>query len=123
MTDPVSRAELKEFTSMVERELLRHRESIDALRASRYTPFFGTAGLFLVVTMAIGAHIKSINDDLSTVEIKLALAINDAMQYQRDADKEIARHIAVHRRDREAMDRLREFVKAEYGIVVKEKGE
>jgi hypothetical protein len=104
----------------LEAEMLRMKERTEEIAKGRYTPFFTTVGFFLVVMSMAWSNMRSIEHEIDGLDIEIALALNDAMQYRKDIHDAALDHSIIHRREREAIDRIREFINEKLNVVIKE---
>lgn len=117
--DNVTSRELSEFKTEVRDELLSLREAVDVLRSGKYLPFFGTATIFVFMAGALWSSVRSLEHEIDDINITMALSNEEIQESRAGFKEEYRRHIVTHRREREGVDRLRDFVKSQFGTVIR----
>ena len=108
-----------EDCSATKEDIRELRQEIDKLKSSKYLPFFGAMGLFVLIWGALWSSLRDLENDLHIAEVEIEVGNYEAIEFKGQRENNLIRHQTEHRRERERFDELVRFIQMETGVVVK----
>ena len=91
------------------------RKSVDDVKSGKYLPLYGSVSLFVVIATTLWGSIRVLETELDLVQVRVALVEQAFGEGKVARTASFERHVMEHRREREGMDRIRNFIETMYG--------
>jgi hypothetical protein len=113
---PITKAEFIALQQEMRNEAGKFRESIDQLKSTKHTPFFGALALFAVIWGALWSSMRDLENEVDLIHVEIALALQDAREFRLSRDKDSHLHEAAHGHLQARFNKMVDIMLKELGV-------